>query len=71
MTTHNADTVVCPACDETLSLKMEPGQASAVICRCGLVMQWDGDCHVSWDGGAEKRIRASRGPLLIDGKVND
>lgn len=59
----------CPACNHRFSYRLEPGQPLNGFCiNCGLAIAWDGDCHVSWDGGVADRIKRSRGLLsIIDG----
>lgn len=56
---HIAESVRCRACDREVKLVMKPGQPQSTVCLCGLGMTWDGDCHVIWNGGDERRIKAT------------
>jgi hypothetical protein len=48
--------------DREVKLVMKPGQPQSTVCLCDLGMTWDGDCHVIWNGGEERRIKATHGP---------
>ena len=55
---------VCPACGATVALRMSHGHPAGGLCACGLVLRWDGDCHVSWDGAVASDIIRRRNAVL-------